>query len=636
MKTTMKTKYRPEDTELRNLREEITANMNVDDLKRLAALTGHALPTRKLELVAVIARHLEGEGLRAEWERLDPIQKAAVAEVVHADSTRLYLDRFQAKYGQGPDWGNQDRYRRILSPSRLCFFFYGQQVMPNDLKYRLKAIVPPPVADTVKVLEDLPSAVDRPYDAKVPRPGLRPYARETEAVELKVRESESPARRELIALLRLVDMGKVTVSESTRRPTSATLAAVTSVLESGDYYPLITPQGKLNDENAGPMRAFAWPMLLQAGGLAQLSGQKLQLTKAGRKALAEPLERTLRMIWEKWLGTTLLDELSRIECVKGQNGKGKHGLTALSSRRGVAAGGLAACPQGKWVAVSELLRFIRSSGLEFAVTRNGWDLYIEEPNYGALAYEGGEGIVDERYLLCLLFEYTATLGLIDVAYIPPAGARRDFQALWGTDDMSFFSRYDGFLFFRVTALGAYCLGMAEDYRSAPVQAKRVLHVLPNLDIVIVGPDLEPGDRLALDAYASRKSDHVWKLEASKLLQAAGEGRSVQEIREFLETRSGEPLTGIAARFLEDAGERLSRVVDRGLVRLIECADEALAALIANDTRTKKHCLPAGPRHLTVPAESDAAFRRGLRELGYLLSAGVASRSGRNKRESMAP
>ncbi len=157
-------------------------------------------------------------------------------------------------------------------------------------------------------------------------------------------------------------------------------------------------------------------------------------------------------------------------------------------------------------------------------------------------------------------------------------------------------------------------------------------MLPNLDIVLVGQDPEPGDRLALDAYAARKSDHVWRLDATKLMQAAEEGRSIQEIREFLESRSGEPLPGTAARFLEDAGERLARVVDCGLVRLIECADEALAALIANDARTKKHCRLAGPLHLIVPAESEATFRRGLRKLDYLLADGGAQRSSRTKRE----
>jgi hypothetical protein len=284
----------------------------------------------------------------------------------------------------------------------------------------------------------------------------------------------------------------------------------------------------------------------------------------------------------------------------------------------------------RWIAAAELLRLVRASGNDFAVSRNAWHLYIGELQYGSLGYEGGAGLLEERYLLCLLFEYAATLGLVDVAFIPPAGARRDYHRLWGTDDLPFFSRYDGLMFVRVTALGAYCLGTVEAYTPAPVEVKPLLRVLPNLEIAAIGADLEPGDRLALDAYAVRSADLVWQLEAGKLLAAIEAGRSVDEIREFLSARSGAPLPDTVARLLEDVAERGARVRDRGLARLIECADPALAALIANDTRTRPHCLRAGERHLVVPASSEAAFRRALRDVGFLLAPAGATGSKRRR------
>ena len=79
-----------------------------------------------------------------------------------------------------------------------------------------------------------------------------------------------------------------------------------------------------------------------------------------------------------------------------------------------------------------------------------------------------------------IFEYAATVGLIDVAFIPPAGARRDFHALWGADDLFFLSRYDGLMYCRVTQLGAYSLGVTEQYESAPLVVNQVLRVLPIL------------------------------------------------------------------------------------------------------------------------------------------------------------
>jgi hypothetical protein len=82
-----------------------------------------------------------------------------------------------------------------------------------------------------------------------------------------------------------------------------------------------------------PDQAFAWPMLVQGGGLATLSGKTLQLSKTGQKALGEPVEKTMAQIWRRWLKTTVFDELRRIDCIKGQTGKGQRGLTAVAAPR---------------------------------------------------------------------------------------------------------------------------------------------------------------------------------------------------------------------------------------------------------------------------------------------------------------
>jgi hypothetical protein len=55
------------------------------DLRKLGALTGKKLRTRKPNLAQVIIRHLVGERLRTLWQRL--INRAAIAEVVHSSST---------------------------------------------------------------------------------------------------------------------------------------------------------------------------------------------------------------------------------------------------------------------------------------------------------------------------------------------------------------------------------------------------------------------------------------------------------------------------------------------------------------------------------------------------------------------
>jgi len=314
-----------------------------------------------------------------------------------------------------------------------------------------------------------------------------------------------------------------------------------------------------------------------------------------------------------------LDELSRIDCVKGQTGKGRHGLTGVSSRRNAGARALAECPTGGWISTDELFRFLRASGNGFSVTRNAWDLYIGEQQYGSFGYEGGERILEERFLYCLLLEYAATLGLIDAALIPPAGGRGDYRAMWGTDDLVYFSRYDGLMYIRLTPLGAYCLGAESHYQPETVEAKPVLQVLSNMEVAAIGPELEQSDRITLDIWATPVSDRVWRMNAGTLLAAIAKGRSVVEIQQFLTARGAGPLPETVGLLLEDVANRSAKVLDRGLARLIECADPALAALIANDSRTRKLCMQAGERCLVVPAASEALFKRALREVGYVVS-----------------
>ncbi len=608
-------RYYP-DGRIPTLEVALIEHMNADDLKKLGKHTNQKVPTRKADIAAVIKRHLDGESLKAVWLGLDDLQRAAVAEVVHSSSTRFLADRFAAKYGHSPDWGAADKYGYRRNPSPLAFFFYGG-VMPDDLKARLATFVPKPAAAKVKTLSELPAAHDLPWSRWNPK--TRTQEKGTEEVPLAVHQTELTAQRELLSVLRLIDSGKVSVSDKTRRPSAATVKATTNVLEGGDYYPVLPVKSKWDDENAGPIRAFAWPLIVQAGGLAQISGSKLQLTKAGRNALSQPAGETLHRLWSKWIDTTLIDELARIECIKGQAGKGKRGLTALSSRRDAIAETLAECPAGVWVSTDEFHRFVCASGNDFTVSRNAWDLYICDKQYGSLGYEGGGQILDERYLLAFLLEYAATLGVIDVALIPPAGARYNYGGLWGTDELVYFSRYDGLMYFRITALGAYCLGVETTYRPAPVETKPLLRVLPNLEITAIGARLDQGDRIALDTYATQVSDLVWRLDQAKLLAAVDDGRPIDEVREFLTARSSAAIPDTVTRLLDDVAERSTKVHDQGLARLVECADPALAALIANDSRTRKHCMLAGERHLVVPASSEAAFKRTLREVGYLVA-----------------
>ena len=398
---------------------------------------------------------------------------------------------------------------------------------------------------------------------------------------------------------------------------SATVAEIASLLHDGDFYEP-TPEQEKWAQKIGPLKAFAWPLLVQAAKLAELHGRKLALTKAGRHALAAPAAETLRLLWQRWLKSKLLDEFNRIDAIKGQHGKGKRAMTAVEGRRAAIAAALEHCPVGRWVQVDDFFRFMIAAALRFEVTREPWDLYISDPQYGSLGYEGYHDweILQGRYTLCLLFEYAATLGMIDVAYVNPAGARRDYKKMWGTDDLECLSRYDGLIAFRLNPLGAYGLGLAPAYEPGQIEARAQLTVLPSLQINVRGGALSPDEALLLETYAERETDTVWRLDRDKAIAAVESGNHLAELRAFLQARDAQPLPEMVESFITTTERRARALYNKGPALLIECADVEIADLVAHHESTKQLCQRTGERHVVVWAAAEEQFRKALHTLGY--------------------
>ncbi len=597
------------------------SSMATDDLKAMVHRLGlpKPWPTRKADRIEAIERQLAGKRLQELWESLDEGQRHAVSEALHSPGNELNPVRFRAKYGKRPaGFGPIDRPRA----SPLRFFLYPADryaseptVIPIDLAERLSAFVPPPPEATLAAVDELPETIEqreRGYAGEGKAPNYR-------RVALVRCDMERAAPRDLHAVLHLITQGKVAVSAKTRQASGASVRRVGRVLEGGDFFDP-TEKGKHSrDQVAGPIKAFAWPWLVQAARLAEPRGSGLALTKTGRAALDAPGAETLRRLWDRWLKNTLLDEFSRIDDIKGQTrGKGKRAMTAASSRRPVIAEALAQCPVGRWVRFEDFSRFMQAASFDFEVTRNPWNLYLADPHYGSLEYEGYHdwAILQGRYLLCLLFEYAATLGLIDVAYTDPHGARRDFTRIWGSDELSYLSRYDGLRYFRLNRLGAYCLGVAATYEpSTPPPARASLTVFPDLRLQ-AGAPLSPDESLLLETYARAESDRVWRLDRDKALAAIESGHGIEELRNFLAARDDQPLPEAVEGFLRNTERGARALAPKGTALLIECADAAVAARLAGDERLAKLCLLAGERHLVVRTKSEDAFRKAVRKLGY--------------------
>jgi len=589
---------------------EALNSLSVPELKVLSSLLPDSRSyNRKADIIEEVQQYLVGERLRSVWASLDSLEKAAVSEAVHSADGVFDGHRFYMRHGDSPYIGSHSK------PSLFDLFLYDL-VMPVSLQRDLQTFVPAPEPFKLEDLDELPAFYVRTHNV---------YNYETkkmvvteDEVPFTRRDTEAEAQADLMAMLHLAIAGKVRCSGTTMAPSAAAMKLLGAILTGSDWYEGESSDNPSYTQEIGPIRPFAWPMLLQAAGLVAVVSGKLALTAAGRTALEAPPADTLKSIWNMWLECGF-DELRRIDVIKGQNGRGKQSLTAPSKRRKAIQEALASCPVGKWIPISEFNTLVALNH-EFMVTRDEWSLYVLSADYGSIGQEDNTWeLLEGRYILCLLFEYGATLGLIDIVYMHPTGALSDYRDLWGTDDLDFFSRYDGLVYFRINPLGAYCIGTATEYTAVDVPVERSLRVLPNHDIVVVQPPLAPSHSLILSTYASQTSVGVWRLEQSKLLSAVDQGHSIDQLRLLLRDLAVGEMPDAVSRLLNETEQRCNKLHDCGVARLYECKDQNVRMLILNDKRSKSLCYAAGDQFIAVPVGKEKAFTRAVRELGYVLA-----------------
>ena len=578
-------------------------------------------PNRKDELVPAINRILLAR-VKAEWNSLTKHEKLVVQEAVHDPDGMLDVDKFTAKHGKSPgEKVGVSRHTNRKTATKLDLFLHlgerhdPQIWIPRDLQLSMQGFVPKPEEPSIMYLAELPPTVDLVSYHYAYKSGN--YVREetSSSVPIEWRNMEATARAGLLAVLSLIDEGKVSVSASTKRPSQASMKRIAAALDGGDFYASTECEAEV-----GPIQAFAWPLLVQAGRLAKQDGSRLKLTAAGRKALSAPQHDTLRLIWNRWLGSKIIDEFSRIDAIKGQTrGRGKTAMRAVEPRRDVIEAALAQCPHRGVVSVDDFAKFMVATNNVFEVTRAPWTLYVADAHYGGLYSESATrwGVLQDRYLLCFLFEIVATLGLIDVAFVPPDGARMKPWEPTGYFEDSFLSRYDGLKFFRLTALGAYCLGLEDDYEPETPEKSTPLSVFPDLRIVVQSGSLDQEERVFLRNCADEEEpDSVWRLSTEKTLKAVETGLDTGTIKEFLSARDEQPLPERVEGFLSRIESRARAIRPAGTGILFECDSEATVKTLLSDRKIAKFSSRAGGKRIVVATSSEQSFRKAARMMGF--------------------
>lgn len=156
-----------------------------------------------------------------------------------------------------------------------------------------------------------------------------------------------------------------------------------------------------------------------------------------------------------------------------------------------------------------------------------------------------------------MFEYTATPGLIDVAYVHPDSNRLDF-----TDQ-----------------------GIKDNDAPADEETPPLFQVRPDLEIELTGKPM-PADRIMLDQFAKPVAADVWKITLDKILRAIEEDQTIDEFYAFLALKADRGLPVEVEWPFDDAKNRSAAMEEIGSARLIRCRPQALAEMIGTDPLTQ--------------------------------------------------
>ena len=592
------------------------SELTVDLLKqRLKFIKKAKKVTRKDDLIEELSKYLLSDSLKDYWQLLDKWEKLAVAEALYHWNGQIFLDRFKAKYEVDLThyFHYQNYYDRKSNTkeSALCLFFINKQI-PQDLQLLLKKFVQEPNENRVIITENIPENYifeknkNDDYDS----------------TSIKIINTETMVRHDFSAVLNLIKNGQITVSDKTCIATSASLRKIEEVLLGGDYFHL-DQQEDLEQYAGGPIRPirpYAWPLLLQSSSLVKRNGKKLALTAKGVKALSSNFYDGIKEIYRSWLKKGLLDEFKRINLIKGQTSRGRGRGKLMSNvaiRRGEIDTILCDCPEQEWIDINHFFRFVQAGDYDLELCNSDFGLYVVDKSYGALVYANNYFEVHEgRYILVYLFEYLATLGMIDIAYIPPYYVRDDYQDLWGSDEAQFLSRYDGFLYFKINPLGRYCMLMTSQYQASEVCVSPLLQINKYLEIELIRK-IETDELQILKQFAVQEEENYWTLSEDLTLDAIDSGQNEEDFYQFLEQYNDKDLPKEVMEFFKLIKDRTTSLIDGGMAQIIH-SSSSLIKKLCNDPSTKNLCQCVNSKSLIVSSKKEKEFSKAIKKMGYLL------------------
>jgi hypothetical protein len=278
---------------------------------------------------------------------------------------------------------------------------------------------------------------------------------------------------------------------------------------------------------------------------------------------------------------------------------------------------LKALPAGEWISIENINDFITYNFLDVAIVQEGTarnKLYYAKKQKG---YTEKNYIDSETYHDAIvsplingsLFLFGA-LGILDLAYNEP-----DLLQL----GESAFSSYDELKYVRLTALGAYVTDKIKTYESSTALNKSSIELSKDSLTIITDKNDTTAD-VILAPYAEQITPNRYRTDYTFFLKECKTKKDLENKINLFKQTVTDKLPPNWLDFFKELNGKIDpfKKVANITVFQIPMDNQSLIQIIARDEKLKSLCTKAEGYRILVEKKQLAAFKKRLREFGYLI------------------
>jgi len=275
-------------------------------------------------------------------------------------------------------------------------------------------------------------------------------------------------------------------------------------------------------------------------------------------------------------------------------------------------------PEKDWVSTANFLELIEYRSLNIhPITERGAEnrLYFEKKLASGFMLKSAIDknkypiFIKDPFIKGTIFLF-ASFGLMEISF-----------ANVNTENMgeTYYSQYDGLMYFRLTPLGAYIFGVTSTYEPPEVVVKNII-TLSHDSLMIVAE----GNRAIIDVmlgnYCEKMSSTRYKVTPQSFLKDCKNKKDVENKITLFKKTVNTSIPTFWSHFFKQLVVNASTIKINKTVQTYSLPPEEkdLHRLVAQDTVLKQFVLKGEGFNLIVPNDSLPKFKSRMKELGFVI------------------